>query len=94
MVTGTTDRASRLALAMAIERFGAFLGGINFGEPTTFGDAVVDRLSDPGLIFVLTPDDVAVVGQADEVERVPRGDEPGEPAGQRRRLRDLHRRRL
>jgi hypothetical protein len=31
----------------------------------TFGDAVVDRLSDPGLIFVLTPDDVAVVGVGD-----------------------------
>ncbi len=33
------------------------------GGATTFGDAVVDRLSDPGLIFVLTPDDVAVVGE-------------------------------
>jgi hypothetical protein len=29
----------------------------------TFGDAVVDRLSDPGLVFVLTPDDVGVVGE-------------------------------
>jgi len=32
------------------------------GGAVAFGDAVVDRLGDPGLIFVLTPDDVAVVG--------------------------------
>jgi phosphatidylglycerol:prolipoprotein diacylglycerol transferase len=32
----TLDAAAPgLALAMAIERLGAFLGGINFGEPTT-----------------------------------------------------------